>query len=329
MGQPVERTQCKMNRIIFFRRKKLGLGSVRGMSHYINADEQAPIKRKMGGYIGEKSGYVRNDYLNRMPEFDPNTDYLIRWGCTSRTENIPLKQQLNPSNAITEVGYKRDFRMKSQDKNVGVPISIFSLPAGREFFENNPEASLVVRRGKHAQGKDLWVANSYAELFMIHQGQQLSDDWYASELIDKAREFRVYIVEGRVVTIAEKTPENPDAVAWNVAQGGEFNVLKWDEWVPIMDGIRVAVDSFNITSLDFAGVDIMMSKTGEFYQIEINSAPSLPLLSDGSISYRQKCMAKAFEYIRDNGRNTISPITEYEGWRDVIHPAIWKPKKER
>ena len=319
-----------MNRIIFFRRRKLGLGSVRGMSHYINDDENAPIKRKMGGYIGKKSGYVRNDMLHRMPEFNPETDYLIRWGCTSRTEGVPLKQQLNSSNAITEVGYKKEFRLKSHNANKGlVPLSVFNLPDAKEFFNTHPESSLVVRRDKHAQGKDLWVAKSYAELFNIHQGQQLGNDWYASELIDKAREFRVYIVEGRVVTIAEKTPDNPDAVAWNVAQGGEFNVLKWDEWVPIMEGIRVAVESFKLTSLDFGGVDIMMSKTGEFYQIEINSAPSLPLLSDGSISYRQKCMAKTFEYIRDNGRNTVSPIEQYEGWRDVIHPAIWKPKDKR
>lgn len=143
-----------------------------------------------------------------------------------------------------------------------------------------------------------------------------SDGWYASEVIDKVAEYRVYVVSGRVATVARKTPANPDAIAWNVAQGGRFDVVRWSEWP--LEACRVAMQAMSYSGLDFGGVDVMIDREGRAYCIEINSAPSLPLLSDGSISYRQKCMAKCFKY----GRENIPEATRYEHWSDVIHPAI-------
>lgn len=307
-----------MNKIVFFRRKKLGLGSVRGMSWFINGDESAPKKRKMGGYIGGRSGYVRNDYLNRMPNFNEN-DYLVRWGCTSRTEGISLERQINLSSAIKEVGFKRDFRMKCMDE---APHIVPESWASLRDVPDDLSARIIVRRDRHAQGKDLWVVDNKPDLMQCMIDNNLVDGgWYASYFVDKTNEYRVYMVEGRVVTIAEKVPENPDDVAWNVAQGGEFTVLKWDSW-PI-SVCKVAKESFDLTSLDFAGIDIMIDAEGRAYLIEINSAPSLPFLSDGSVSYRQKAMAKAFKYIQENGKGSVAPIEQYEGWRDVIHPATW------
>lgn len=155
------------------------------------------------------------------------------------------------------------------------------------------------------------MVNSRPDLF--------ADGWYASELINKVAEYRVYVVSGKVATVARKTPDDPSAVAWNVAQGGRFDVVNWGDWP--MEVCRVAIEGFNQSELDFGGVDVMVDEEGRAYLIEINSAPSLPLLSDGSISYRQKCMAKTFMYIRDHGKDRLTNES-YGSWRDVIHPAI-------
>lgn len=130
----------------------------------------------------------------------------------------------------------------------------------------------------------------------------------------------MYVVSGRVATVAQKTPDNPDAVAWNVAQGGRFDVVRWGEWP--MEVVRVALEAFKYSGLDFSGVDVMVDRDGRAYVIELNSAPSLPLLSDGSVSYRQKCMAKCFKYISDNGKQHFDAPSQYAHWSDVIHPAI-------
>lgn len=147
-----------------------------------------------------------------------------------------------------------------------------------------------------------------------------SNGWYASEYVRKVAEYRYYVVSGRIVSVAEKTPDNPHAVAWNVAQGGRFDVVRWGEWN--MEGARVALEAFKHSGLDFSGVDVMIGPDGRAYVIELNSAPSLPLLSDGSISYRQKCMAKAFQYIMRNGKQHFPEPSRYDHYSDVIHPAI-------
>lgn len=147
---------------------------------------------------------------------------------------------------------------------------------------------------------------------------RLSGGWYASKLVDKVAEYRVYVMKGRVVTVAKKTPADPSAVAWNVAQGGRFDVVRWGEWP--MAAVEVAVKAFNLSDLDFGGVDVMVDRDGKAYCIEINSAPSLPLLSDGSVSYRQQCMAKAFLYTYDNREGM--ECDGFNNWREVIHPAV-------
>lgn len=319
-----------MSRIIFLRRRALGLGSVRGMTEFIdNPDTEGPIvKQKAGGYIGQKAGYVRNDHLERMPEFDEN-DWLVRWGCTSRTEKFKLERQLNPSKAIGQVNDKRGFRAKCQaEMPAYTPNSFFNLHETPDDFGGD----YILRPKTHSQGRKLWVVNNKVDLFKRLQAEKLDFDngWYASKMIDKVAEYRVYVVEGRVVSVARKIPEDENAVAWNVAQGGEFEVLRWDGWAEIPSALTCAVKAMALTDLDFGGVDVMMDANGLSYIIEINSAPSLPLLDDGSVSYRQKCMAKAFNWIAEHGKGNVKPINPGDvGWRDFIHPAIWRPKAER
>lgn len=181
---------------------------------------------------------------------------------------------------------------------------------------------MVLRPRRHAQGKNLFVVNSFDELLnVVHERPRVfANGWYASELIDKVAEYRVYVVSGRVATVAQKTPEDPSAVAWNVAQGGRFDVVRWGEWP--MEAVRVALEAFKHSGLDFSGVDVMIDRDGRAYVIELNSAPSLPLLSSGQISYRQKCMAKCFQYIHDNGKQHFPECSSINNWRDVIHPAV-------
>jgi len=245
-----------------------------------------------------------------------STSLLIRWGCTSPT-GVTTSKQLNTSESIKRVNNKRGFRelLMHEDQTL-IPYTLTSEWSG---LTTTP---LVLRPSNHAQGRNLFVVNSMDELLnVVHERPQVfHNGWYASELIDKVAEYRVYAVSGRVATVAEKTPDNPDAVAWNVAQGGRFDVVRWGSWP--MEVVRVALEAFKYSGLDFGGVDVMVDRDGRAYVIEINSAPSLPLLSDGSVSYRQKCMAKCFKYIHENGKEHFASPESYGHWSQVIHPAI-------
>lgn len=282
--------------LVFYRRRNLGRGSVKGM-------------REVLAGLGVSSVSFRT-WL-REANLPPAT-LIVRWGNTStlRPQDRQAKV-LNQAEAIHRVNDKKGFRMLLQTQAPGiVPTTIITLPT--ELLQ-----PVVVRTATHSRGRNLWLVNTLEELVNV---TSTLPDWYASEYIKKVAEYRVYVVNGRVATVAQKTPDNPDAVAWNVAQGGRFDVVRWGSWP--LEVCRVAIEGFRHSGLDFGGVDVMVDETGRAYLIEINSAPSLPALSDGSVSYRQECMAKSFAYIYEKGNEWIEP-SGYSNWRDVIHPAIW------
>lgn len=282
--------------LVFYRRRNLGRGSVKGM-------------REVLAGLGVSSVSFRT-WL-REANLPPAT-LIVRWGNTStlRPQDRQAKV-LNQAEAIHRVNDKKGFRMLLQTQAPGiVPTTIITLPT--ELLQ-----PVVVRTATHSRGRNLWLVNTLEELVNV---TSTLPDWYASEYIKKVAEYRVYVVNGRVATVAQKTPDNPDAVAWNVAQGGRFDVVRWGSWP--LEVCRVAIEGFRHSGLDFGGVDVMVDETGRAYLIEINSAPSLPALSDGSVSYRQECIAKSFAYIYEKGNEWIEP-SGYSNWRDVIHPAIW------
>ena len=126
-------------------------------------------------------------------------------------------------------------------------------------------------------------------------------------------EYRVAVVQGRAAWVARKTPGNPEDVAWNVARGGRFDNVRWDEWP--LKVVKIAIQAFNLTELDFGGVDVMVDREGECYVLEINSAPSL------TSPYRQRCMAKCFDYMVEHPER-ISVPEQRGGYRKFIHPAL-------
>jgi len=138
--------------------------------------------------------------------------------------------------------------------------------------------------------------------------------------VQKKAEYRVYVVNGRVVNVAQKTPGNPSDVAWNVAQGGRFDNLRWGDWP--MKVVNLACRVFPHTGLNITGIDIMVDHDDEAWFIEANSAPSLPFNSDGSTTYRQQCVAKAIHYTLTVNKDMMDAETD-RGWRGYVHPAIW------
>ena len=140
------------------------------------------------------------------------------------------------------------------------------------------------------------------------------DNPYISKFIPKVAEYRVFCGQGRAICVARKTPANPNDVAWNVAKGGRFDNVRWDDWP--LKAVKVSLQAFALSGLDFGGVDIMVDKQGECYVLEINAAPSL------TSEYRQKCFARFFDYVITNGKETIPLVKEKGGYSKFIHPAI-------
>lgn len=266
------------------RRRKLGKTSTDAITRFSRTDITA----------------VRND--ERLP---PSNLY-IRWGCTS---TVPSRNILNKTEAIHLVGNKKAFRRILNRENL-CPKTWFDLRSFETALDKT--YPVIVRPPVHAQGRQVLHCNNIQQV--RNAWTRVGGDGYISIFVPKVAEYRVFCGSGRVICVARKTPANPQDIAWNVARGGRFDNVRWDEWP--LRAVKTSLAAYELSGLDFGGVDVMVDAAGECTILEINSAPSL------TSEYRQQCFAKYFDYVVQNGKDFIPRIKQPGGYRKFIHPAI-------
>lgn len=282
---------------VIFRRRRLGLGSANGI---INSMEE-------GCTIRTHNPLRRT--ARREGPWPDDTSLVVRWGCTARIP-VDCNRVLNTAEAINLVNNKTAFRMMLNEE--GLCPATWDSYESYDLSQFRPH-SVIVRRRNHAQGRNLHVC--YTRDAITRACDRYGEgNYYISDLIQKRAEYRVFVAQGRAVWVAHKTPGNPDDVAWNVARGGRFDNVRWNDWP--LRVVRVAIEAFNLSGLDFGGVDVIVDNEGRAYVIEINSAPSQ------TSPYRQSCVARVFDYIIRNGKGTIPLIAERGGYRKFVHPAV-------
>ena len=278
---------------VILRKRKLGRGSTLG----IRAAMQQPVTN------------VRNF---RPKDVTGITDvgYLFRWGCTSSLSDLGLPAAtttVNTAESIQWCSNKRVGRLEMQEEGVPVPQSWATeeFPGGDDFA---PDEQFVSRPSTHAQGRQLSHGN-YMQVTKYPGG-------YISRKIDKVAEYRVFVAQNRAVWVAQKTPGNPDQVAWNVAQGGRFDNVRWDDWPKRV--IQASLAAAKVSGTDFCGVDVMVDAEGNPYVLEVNSAPSQ------TSPYRQQCVAKVFDHIVLHGKGHFDdvPDSPRRTYKSYIHPAL-------
>lgn len=298
--------------IIFVRRRKLGHGSTLGLQHELRE-------------AGYECDIWRND-RDIIPIMERNTldKVFIRWGCTSSIPRVEGSKVIQYAEGMHTINNKLGFLEKLRTSDLGEADGVLTMMKNPEsvlrYFQDET-TPLVIRPPRHAQGRNLEVVSSFEEFRSVLTQRPFSGGFYARPLVNKAAEYRVYVVKGKVAVVARKIPEDPSAVAWNHAQGSTFVNCRWDDWP--LDVCQLACNIFKQTGCDFSGIDIMVDTEGKPWFIEANAAPSLPRNEDNSPSYRQRCMAKAFAHTIENNLETLDDNTSYTGWRHYIHPAIW------
>lgn len=276
--------------VAILRRRKLGKTSCTGI---------------MAAMVNPLS-IIRND-----KDFPEGHDLIIRWGTTS---NLQYKATvMNEAKAIHWVADKATSRKIMADAGLAPKTWLDA----RDLI--HPECGIgwtpkIVRKRSHSQGRDLYHCDTPDDVVEI-TNKLGEGNYYISEYIPKVAEYRVFVGSGRVVWVAKKTPADEKAIAWNVAQGGRFDNVRWMEWDKNV--CRTAIEAWKLSGLDFGGVDVMVDANGKAYVLEINSAPSQ------TSPYRQQCVAKYFDYIIDNGKGFIE-TKDYKGYLGYIHPAISK-----
>ena len=249
---------------------------------------------------------------------------LVRWG--SRMHVGHNGKVLNKSPAIRRASNKGQARLIMAEKEVPTPQTVCGTLYNDLTTDMGVPFPGIIRPNRHFGGKNMWLYSSAGELFDILSTNQnvLSDGFYMSEIIDKVAECRVFVVEGRVTSIVQKIPDDPDAVAWNYSQGSEFKNVKWDSWH--LPSVAAGIAATNALGLDFAAVDVIVDEDGNPYVLEANTAPSLLRNENGQANYHARQLAKGLTWACLD--KSVEDAEHDKGWRGYIHPAIWPRRQE-
>jgi hypothetical protein len=309
--------------LVIVRRRGLGHSTCRALSSLLGAmDIPTIIWRHDRAFPTSELTCSGQDTTVTIPS-------VLRWGCTAVLGRSSTGRDvtINNSRGIHTVNNKTQFLLQLQrdmsDQTGLLTVMTSTSTRSEGLLDTSSSSQYVIRPHHHSQGRNLRVVTHQMLAQMFTSGHM--EGHYARPLVQKAAEYRVYVMNGRVVNVAQKTPGNPADIAWNVARGGRFDNVRWGDWPTKV--VDLACRVFPHTGLNITGIDIMVDHDGEAWFIEANSAPSLPFNSDGSTTHRQQCVAKGIHYMLTVSNEMLTP-TQDEGWRGYIHPAIWPRASE-
>ncbi len=124
---------------------------------------------------------------------------------------------------------------------------------------------IVIKECYGSFGAQVYLADSREQLLEIIDEKSPSPMIF-QRFIDcgGGRDIRIHVVGGHVVTAMKR--QNDNDFRANISGGGYMT-----PYCPTKEQCELAISSCSALGLDFAGVDILVSKEGENYLCEINS----------------------------------------------------------
>jgi len=136
----------------------------------------------------------------------------------------------------------------------------------------NIQFPLLARKRQHRAGKDLMPVFQPEEIpWRLAAGAQ-----FFVQYVPVADEYRVWVYRKSHLGTYEKTMVRPaeyKKIGRNYKNGFAFRLVDSDR-VP-RGAVDEAVKSVAALGLDFAAVDILRGKDGQFYVLELNTAPGV------------------------------------------------------
>ena len=259
-----------------------------------HADATGPVCNRLA-----KAGKGLEVASDKRP-LDLSRKTVLRWGSVVA---VNAATQINPVEAVKLARDKRASRTVLGDL---APATWFTL--------RDVKTPCVIRPKKHHAGIEFHVCKTDEEVKrVITRLTRRGKTWYASELIDKAEEYRVFVLHGRVVCMSQRFPANATDVAWNLALGGRLINAKRDAWRP--DVCKAAIVACERLGLDWGAIDLAVAKNGKVYVFEANTAPGL------RNPYTLGQIAKSLMWAASNGK-APEIKTGAAKWSHFIHPGL-------
>lgn len=192
---------------------------------------------------------------------------VINWG--TKEPNA-----INSPEAVALASNKRRALYTMREAGVPIPPLAFRQELGDNIFP------VVGRPDYHRKGRHFYLCNGPLEAEQaLRRGAT-----HFTEYIPNAREFRVHIVNGKSIKISEKLG---GGITKNYDSGARFYYP--ENFNHKRSLRRVAREAVASLGLDFGAVDLLY-RNGEFYVLEVNTAPCLTSTSDTLERYARAFM---------------------------------------
>ncbi len=180
----------------------------------------------------------------------------IRYGSTRDSSAMLV---INSAEAVRLSSHKANAIARLREN--GLPVPNFSRDPGDLAYP------ILCRKFYHTRGNDVLLATGPEDTPTLQQC-----DYYL-EFLTKESEYRLHVINNRVVSSSVKADGNRDAICWNYKTGWRFKLIKSDD--PVLASLKkLAIKSVASLGLDFGAVDIIIAG-GSPYVLEVNTAPGL------------------------------------------------------
>lgn len=124
-------------------------------------------------------------------------------------------------------------------------------------------------------GRTKLTGHSGDGIIIIEKGEPIQPALLYTKYIFKEKEFRVHVVNGKVIDTQQKIKDpDKEVLSWRVRSHENGFIFARNGVIPSDGRDSLAVATCAALDLDFGAVDII-EKDGEFYVLEVNTAPGL------------------------------------------------------
>lgn len=234
-----------------------------------------------------------------IPTDKPYT--LVRWKSVVPTPEPSVIQQINTATAVGVVDNKTSARSVLGELG---PRTVFRV--------EDVVLPCIIRPAHHHGGSKFFVCTT--PLGVRRAIRRCRSEWYASEIIDKAHEYRVFVLQNRVVAVSERFPsvEYPH-IAWNLNHGGRLTNVRYSDWPYV--ACNAAIAGAHRLGLDWGAMDVVVDQAGRAYVLEGNTAPGL------RNPYTMKSIAKCLRWTDAHPNHPLT-LRQGDSWKTLRHPGL-------
>jgi hypothetical protein len=195
-------------------------------------------------------------------ELNSRVDYLVRWGSRSGVGYVPRETTINTQTSLQNNADKYNAMRIMDESGINVPRYTRDRQEALDEFGY----PFLGRDESHARGEDI-------ALILQEQDARFTENDFYVDYVPTEREYRMHVIGGEVVTVHEKRKRREAENHPYIRNSETGYIFMEPRETPPPN--TLAIDSVGCLGLDFGAVDVIRAEDGDFYVLEVNTAPSL------------------------------------------------------